>query len=147
LNVAQVRKEVAEVEKRVRVCKLDEMVPEVEPTKRNKSLLVGADISKETEIVYQRFAPNHMGQYHIHHHAENIWMVMQGELEAIIGGVRYFVNAGELIFMPSGVPHATGNRGSVDMLAVEIYAPPTHHFDPNDSFPAELPEVIQDAAP
>lgn len=142
----QVRKDIPEVEKRVKICKLSDSIPDVEPRSRANTKLVGPDISKETEIVYQRFAPNHMGVYHLHNHAENIWIVMQGEMEAIIGGVRYFVKAGELIYMPSGVPHATGNRGDVDMLAVEMYAPPTDHYEPRDAYPAELPEHIEDAA-
>jgi mannose-6-phosphate isomerase-like protein (cupin superfamily) len=66
-------------------------------------------------------------------------------MEAIIGGVRYFVKAGEIIFMPAGIPHATGNPGEEDMLAVEIYAPPTEHFEPRDAYPAELPADIKNA--
>ncbi|PZR88460.1 MAG: hypothetical protein DLM67_20645 [Candidatus Nephthysia bennettiae] len=145
LSTEQVKKEIPEVEEKVKICRLSDSVPDVQPGSRANTKLVGPDISKETEIVYQRFAPNHMGVYHMHRHAENIWLVIQGELEAIIGGVRYFVREGEMIFMPSGVPHATGNRGEVDMLAVEIYAPPTEHFEPRDAYPAELPEHIEDA--
>jgi mannose-6-phosphate isomerase-like protein (cupin superfamily) len=133
------------VERKVKIVKLSQAVPDVEPQKRNKSILFSSDTSAETEVVYQRFAPKHMGSYHVHHHAENIWMVVQGTLEAIIGGVRYVVNEGEIIFMPATVPHATGNPSEdTDMLAVEIYAPPTHRFDPADSFPAELPAEIKD---
>jgi mannose-6-phosphate isomerase-like protein (cupin superfamily) len=145
--IAQVRKSIPDVEKQVKICKLSDSIPQVQPNARNNTKLVGPDISRETEIVYQRFSPHHMGVYHVHRHAENIWIVIQGEMEAIIGGVRYFVRAGELIFMPSGVPHATGNRGDVDMLAVEIYAPPTEHFEPRDAYSADLPDVIVDAEP
>ncbi len=144
-NLPQVRKEIPDVKPKVKIVKLAESWPEVKPEARANSKLVGPDISKETEIVYQRFAPHHMGTYHVHNHAENIWIVTHGELEAIVGGVRYFVKAGEMIFMPAKVPHATGNRGEVDMLAVEVYAPPTEHFEPRDSFPAQLPEKITDA--
>ena len=136
------------MDRRVKIVKLQDAVPDVEPTKRNKSILFSKDVSAETEVVYQRFAPNHMGVYHVHHHAENIWLVMKGTLEAIIGGVRYMVNEGEIIFMPATIPHATGNPSSdTDMLAVEIYSPPTSRFDPADSFPAELPAQIKDAEP
>ena len=145
VNASQVNKPIPEVEKKVKVVKLSNSIPDVKPNSRANTKLVGPDISKECEIVYQRFAPDHMGVYHNHRHAENIWIVMQGELEAIIGGVRYMVKAGELIYMPSDVPHATGNRGPGDMLALEIYAPPTDHFEPRDAFPAELPEKIIDA--
>jgi mannose-6-phosphate isomerase-like protein (cupin superfamily) len=145
VNATQVRKSVGAVEKQVKIVRLSESEPEVKPNSRANTKLVGPDISRECEIVYQRFAPDHMGTYHNHRHAENIWIVMKGEMEAIVGGVRYFVRAGEMIFMPSDVPHATGNRGSEDMLAVEVYVPPTDHFEPRDSFPAELPAKIVDA--
>jgi mannose-6-phosphate isomerase-like protein (cupin superfamily) len=146
VSAEQVRKQIPEVEKKVKISKLSASVPEVQPRSRANTKLVGPDVSKETEIVYQRFAPKHMGVYHMHRHAENVWLVIEGEMEAIIGGVRYFVRPGELIFMPSGVPHATGNPGDVDMLAVEIYAPPTEHFEPRDAYPADLPEHIEEAS-
>ena len=145
VNETQVRKEVGPVEKKVKIVRLSDSIPDVKPESRANTKLVGPDISRQCEIVYQRFAPNNMGVYHNHRHAENVWLVMKGEMEAIVGDVRYFVKAGEMIFMPSDVPHATGNRGPEDMLAVEIYVPPTEHFVPRDSFPAELPATITDA--
>ena len=141
-----VRKPFHRVEPQVKVVRLRDAVKPVDPGKRNNVPLVTSEISAETEIVYQHFAPHHMGVYHVHEHAENIWIVIEGTLEAIIGGVRYIVEAGELIFMPSGVPHATGNPGDTDMLAVEIYCPPTDHYEPRDAFSSELPEQIADAA-
>jgi mannose-6-phosphate isomerase-like protein (cupin superfamily) len=146
IDATQVRKPRPEVNKRVKIYRLSEMVPHIQQNSRGHTKLVGADLSAETELVYQRFAPRSMGVYHVHRHAENIWFVIQGEMEAIIGGVRYRVKAGELVFMPSGVPHATGNSGDVDVLALEIYVPPPDHFEPRDAFPADLPKAITDAA-
>ena len=144
-SVRVVRKPFQPVEPRVKVVKLSEAVKPVEAGKRNNVPLVTHEISAETEIVYQHFAPHHMGVYHVHNHAENIWIVIHGTLEAIIGGVRYIVNEGELIFMPSAVPHATGNPGDVDMFAVEIYCPPSTHYEPRDAYDATLPDEIEDA--
>jgi mannose-6-phosphate isomerase-like protein (cupin superfamily) len=144
-TLTQVRKPFMPVEPQVKVVKLSDSVKPVEPGKRNNVPLVTHEISAETEIVYQHFAPHHMGVYHVHEHAENIWIVTQGTLEAIIGGVRYIVQEGELIFMPSGVPHATGNPGEIDMFAVEIYCPPSEHYEPRDAYSSELPAEIKDA--
>jgi mannose-6-phosphate isomerase-like protein (cupin superfamily) len=145
------------VAKNVKVVKLSEATPDLDhewkikdrlPMRsgaRGTSKLFSADVADECEVVYQRYAAGYLGPYHVHHHAENVWVVMEGEMEAIIGGVRYFVKAGEAIFMPADVPHTTGNRGPGDMLAVEFYAPSVDRWNPRDSIPVDPPAEIRDA--
>ena len=138
------------MERRVKIVKLSGAVPQFtkERPERNKSAIFTSDIAGETEILYQRFAPGHMGYYHVHQHAENIWLVLKGTLLAIIGGVRYQVHEGEIIFMPATVPHATGNASdNTEMHALEIYAPPIGNFEPTDSEKVDLPADIRDAQP
>lgn len=115
------------------------------PGARGNTKVFSSDVAKDCELVYQRYAPGYLGPYHIHRHAENVWYVVEGEMEAIVGGIRYLVRAGEAIFMPANVPHATGNRGSVDMLALEFYAPPVDRWEPRDSFAADVPPQVIDA--
>jgi len=46
------------------------------------------------------------------HRAEEIILMRSGNVEEYIGGKYYKASAGDLIFLPSGVPHALENRGT-----------------------------------
>jgi mannose-6-phosphate isomerase-like protein (cupin superfamily) len=133
------------MEKRVKVWDIAESDKHVKPVEnyppgRANIDLVKDDVSENMLIVLQHLKPGHMGKYHYHKKCENVFVVLQGEMETIVGGVRRFVKAGQVIFMPSEVPHTIGNRGPGDVLGLEIYSPPRG----TDSFPAELPAEIKD---
>ena len=134
----------------VRIWSLADLLPQVAEKGRGNSFFLDKEVSDNVEVLYQRIRPGNMGTYHYHKKAENIWIVLQGELEAIIGDVRYLVPAGQVIYMPNVIPHATGNRGTEDMLAVEIYVPPHGHgtldSPGKDGFTTAMPSVIRDAA-
>lgn len=49
-----------------------------------------------------------MGAYPYHKQSDNFWIVLEGAMDSIVGGVRYHSLAGEVIFMPKNVPHRTG---------------------------------------
>lgn len=46
------------------------------------------------------------------HRAEEIILMRSGNVQEYIGGKYYPATAGDLIFLPSGVPHALENKGS-----------------------------------
>lgn len=143
----------------VRIWDVKALNPAFDPNKKenpwrmNRILAGGGNpaapdqVTDKTEIVLQRFQAdaNQFGSYHVHHESDNIWVVLEGTLSSIIGGVRYETRAGEVIFMPAGVPHATGNFSSEEMRALEVYAPSTWIGGGHDSYPAELPATISTA--
>ncbi|MBJ7600669.1 MAG: hypothetical protein DLM67_14330 [Candidatus Nephthysia bennettiae] len=142
----------------VRIWDLEALNPEFDPNKEypwrvNRILAGGGNpkaedqVTDKTEVVIQRFAANanQFGPYHLHRQSDNIWVVLEGTLSSIIGGTRYETRAGEVIFMPADVPHATGNFGSEEMRALEVYAPSTYITGQHDSEPADLPEKIATA--
>jgi mannose-6-phosphate isomerase-like protein (cupin superfamily) len=115
------------------------------PPGRSNTDLVDEAMSENMLIVYQRFAPGHMGSYHLHHKCENVFVVLKGTFVAIIGGKRYVVPAGQMIFMPNEVPHAMGCLGDEEVLGLEIYSPPRGVGSEMDSFKVDLPDEIIDA--
>lgn len=140
----------------VRIWDLTTLIPEFDPNKENpwrvNRILAGGgnpaapdQVTDKTEVVLQRFAANanKFGSYHVHHHSDNIWIVLRGTLSSIIGGVRFETIAGEVIFMPADLPHATGNFSAEEMHAFEIYAPSTFITGTHDSEPADLPTTIK----
>ena len=97
-------------------------------------------------VAYKKLPPGTpLGSYHYHEKCENFLVVLQGQLECLVGNVRYLVNENEVIYMPDKVPHATGNCGEVECHAVEFYSPSRGTGPDMDSHPAELPAEIVDA--
>lgn len=68
------------------------------------------------------------GPTHYHAKAENIYIVLEGTVEAIVEGKTYRIGAGEVAFIPPGVHHAAGNGGDTVARVIEIYAPAGQDF-------------------
>jgi mannose-6-phosphate isomerase-like protein (cupin superfamily) len=124
----------------VRVQSLSDLKSPVGPEGRVPHLIFPEDTSPRIVMVYQRIAPGVMSGYFSRPRAENLWVVLEGQLETVIGGKRYFVNAGQVLYQPQNVPRAVGNRGSVDMFGIEIYVPIRGEY-----IEAPWPEEIVDA--
>ena len=77
------------------------------------------------------------GEIHYHAKAENVYLVLEGQLEVCIeGGSRYVLDVGEAGFIPPGVVHtATNARSDVRCRIVEIYAPAGRDFHEVEDWP------------
>ncbi|MEA2622797.1 MAG: hypothetical protein QOH61_1707 [Chloroflexota bacterium] len=75
------------------------------------------------------------GTYHLHERSDNIYLVLEGTITAVVDGETHTLTEGELLFIPAGSPHKTTNGGDVTARALEIYAPPPG----DDSHPAPEP--------
>jgi len=69
-----------------------------------------------------------LGNYHVHRTAENIYVILTGRARMIVEGEERLAGPGQVVFIPPGVPHATGNAGDSPLRLVEIYAPPGPDF-------------------
>ena len=57
------------------------------------------------------------------HEAEQIMIVLDGHLDAIIEGKLYRVEKGDVVILPSNIPHG-GHIREVDCRVIDIFAPP-----------------------
>ena len=64
----------------------------------------------------------------VHAKAENIYVVLEGNVEAIVEGKKYRLGPGEVAFIPPGVRHQAGNCGDKIARVLEIYAPAGEDF-------------------
>lgn len=130
------------VPKEAKIARLD-FNTEVGPGSRFNEVLFGDETSSDFLIAWKRLPEGTaLGSYHVHERSENVLIVLEGTLDALVGDRRYAVRQGEVIYMPAGVPHATGNRGPGECQAVEIYAPSRGEGEDMDSHPAEMPAEI-----
>jgi quercetin dioxygenase-like cupin family protein len=77
------------------------------------------------------------GEIHYHARAENVYIVLDGQLEVCIeGGNRHVLEVGEVGFIPPGIIHtATNARTDVACRIVEIYAPAGRDFHEVEDWP------------
>jgi mannose-6-phosphate isomerase-like protein (cupin superfamily) len=66
--------------------------------------------------------------FHLHTKAENVYYVLQGRLGLRLDEGDRFVEQGQAVYIPPGVPHAVWNAGEGEARLIEIYAPPGADF-------------------
>jgi mannose-6-phosphate isomerase-like protein (cupin superfamily) len=67
--------------------------------------------------------PGHAGRDFHTHEVEQLYFVLEGELEVVIGGTTVTASEHELVIIPRGIPHRNFNRGTVDELHLEVILP------------------------
>ena len=66
--------------------------------------------------------------YHFHAKAENVYIVLEGEADAIVDGEHLRLSPMDVVFIPPGVAHAVGGTGDGPVKLLEIYAPVGEDF-------------------
>jgi mannose-6-phosphate isomerase-like protein (cupin superfamily) len=80
------------------------------------------------------------GPYHYHARAENVYIVVEGIVEAVVEGQRYYLQKDDVAFIPPGLRHYAGNAGPVTARVIEVYAPAGADFHIVDD-PPEIEDV------
>ena len=58
-----------------------------------------------TTHAYWEIDPDHPLPEHAHAHEQTV-NVLEGTIELVVEGVSYVLNAGDVLFIPGGVPHS-----------------------------------------
>jgi len=74
-------------------------------------------------VLWSRWEPGASAPEHTHPH-EQIGLCLAGQAIFTIDGVDYLVNAGDFYHIPSNVPHAERNDGSVAAILTDFFSPP-----------------------
>ena len=127
----------------VRVTNLDTApIKEMKNDRGYDRLLVEGDQGEALNIYYVNLKPGRgLGPYHYHENSENLYVVLSGKIEAVIDGVRYILGPRDVVFIPKGARHQTGNAGEEPAEALEVYAPPRG----TDSHLLDDPDEVQEA--
>jgi mannose-6-phosphate isomerase-like protein (cupin superfamily) len=61
-----------------------------------------------------------------HEHSDQVVLVIEGEIEAEIGGMKRKLKQGDTCIIPAGTPHRLANPGQEPALTFSVYAPPAY---------------------
>jgi quercetin dioxygenase-like cupin family protein len=74
--------------------------------------------SEHMTFVYYEIAPG--ARIHSHHHEnEEVWNVIEGELEMMVDGATRVLRSGEAAVIPAGVEHSAGASGPCRAIVVD----------------------------
>jgi mannose-6-phosphate isomerase-like protein (cupin superfamily) len=101
-------------------------------------------VTDKTEIVLERLrgGANELDRYHLHRDSDTVWLVLAGTLTSVVGEKWYETHEGEVIYMPAVVPHAVGNFGAEDVVALKVHAPSTFVNGSRDWHESQLPGAV-----
>lgn len=79
---------------------------------------------KQLHFLIGYFKPGESMRPHIHTLPEEIYYVLDGEGEMVLGEDRIKISKGMAVFIPPNVAHAPSNTGRKDLVIAFIHAPP-----------------------
>jgi mannose-6-phosphate isomerase-like protein (cupin superfamily) len=74
-------------------------------------------------VVEAILAPKHFVGPHTHSREDEVTVVREGQIVALVDDTVVEVNAGSLLLKPAGVVHALGNPGPEPARVYELHAP------------------------
>ena len=83
--------------------------------------LTGKDTNRQFTLIEQHNKPGVGIPPHVHENEDEVFQVLEGQVEMMVGGKIATLNAGDLIFCPKGVPHSwkvIGDQNARAMLSI-----------------------------
>lgn len=104
--------------------------------------LTGKDTNRMFTIVENDNAPGVGIPMHVHENEDEVFRILQGEIEFIVGGETRMLKAGDTIFLPRLVPHAFKVVGERNAKAIVTVIPSgiEDMFEQLSQLPAGLPD-------
>jgi mannose-6-phosphate isomerase-like protein (cupin superfamily) len=85
--------------------------------------------SKDLAITWVECGPNSQQELHLHPSAEQVYVIVRGRGDMIVGDERGSVGPGTMILIPPGTDHAIRNQSDETLVYVSATSPP---FEPAD---------------
>ena len=80
---------------------------------------------KKYAFKYGEFGKGGVSSEHTHDVAEHVFYILEGALTIIADGKKYTAKAGEALYVPSGIPHASENAIGGTTKYGALTTPPT----------------------
>jgi quercetin dioxygenase-like cupin family protein len=67
--------------------------------------------------------PGDQAPPHIHHRSDEAFIVLDGQLEVLMGAERRVLNAGETVVIPAGTVHTFATHGEAGSRVIAVMTP------------------------
>jgi len=94
--------------------------------------LTGKDTNGQFLAIYQDNPPNTQIPMHVHQNEDEVYKVLEGEIEFTVGEKKYVLKSGDTIFLPRNIPHTWKVVGTSN---AKVYL---------DIFPAGLENMFEE---
>jgi mannose-6-phosphate isomerase-like protein (cupin superfamily) len=68
-------------------------------------------------------------EMNVHERSDQVLLLIEGELEAEVGGKKFTMTRGGSCIVPAGTPHRFQNLGKGDAVTFNVYSPPEYSPD------------------
>jgi mannose-6-phosphate isomerase-like protein (cupin superfamily) len=65
-------------------------------------------------------------EMNVHETSDQVLLLVEGELEAEVGGKKQSMRKGDSCIVPAGTPHRFENRGEAPAITFNVYSPPEY---------------------
>jgi mannose-6-phosphate isomerase-like protein (cupin superfamily) len=80
--------------------------------------------SRQLSVTWVECAPNSQQAMHTHETQEQVYVIVGGRGQMLVGDEAREVGAGALVFVPPATPHAIRNTAAEPLVYVSATAPP-----------------------
>jgi mannose-6-phosphate isomerase-like protein (cupin superfamily) len=98
----------------------------IDMARRNDDFRREVITGAHSQVVLMAIPPDGEIGEEVHPGVDQILLFVEGQGEAILEGDASGVDAGELVFVPSGTRHNFRNTGAGPLKLVTVYSPPEH---------------------
>ncbi len=85
--------------------------------------LTGAQTGGAFCLLESLMPPDHATPPHLHQEEDEAFLILEGELDIVVGGETITVRAGESALAPRGVPHQLRNTSGRPVRAIVVTTP------------------------
>jgi uncharacterized RmlC-like cupin family protein len=85
--------------------------------------LAGADTCGAYCLLDVALAPGMGVPRHLHTREDEVYFVLEGELEVIVGEEKFVLKAGDTLMAPRNIPHALCNSGTIQNRYLLVFSP------------------------
>jgi quercetin dioxygenase-like cupin family protein len=97
--------------------------------------LIDRDLGAVHVMAYRLVLDPDSGTTHVHHGAEEVLYVLEGNGETRVEGATHQIGAGQAVFIPDGAEHSYVNTGENPLVLVGAMAPPISLDDIHPAMP------------
>jgi mannose-6-phosphate isomerase-like protein (cupin superfamily) len=65
-------------------------------------------------------------EMNVHERSDQVLFVVEGEVQAEVGGKRRVMRKGDSLIVPAGTPHRFENLGNGSAITFNVYSPPAY---------------------